>query len=62
MYLNAVMSLAIIVLVTIIIFENVRIWLQLLKTKEPIGMNDEREKIYCPLVPADKAPDSTPLA
>jgi carbon starvation protein len=62
MILNSVMSIFIIVLVTIIIFENVRIWLQLLKTDGPIGMNDDREKIYCPIVPADHAPDDKPLA
>jgi carbon starvation protein len=51
----------IIVLVAIIIVENVRVWMTLLKTEKPIGMNDERETIHCPVVPAH-APDDLPLA
>jgi carbon starvation protein len=62
MVLNTVLSIAVIVLVTIIIVENVRVWMQLLKTDKPIGMNTEREIVYCPLVPADRPPDDKPLA
>jgi len=62
MMLNAVLSIVIIILVTIIIVDNVRVWMQLLKTEHPIGMNTEREIIYCPILPADRAPDDKPLA
>jgi carbon starvation protein len=62
MMLNAVLSIVIIALVTIIIVDNVRVWLQLLKTEAPIGMNTEREIIYCPIVPADRPPDDKTLA
>jgi len=62
MMLNAVLSIVIIVLVTVIIVDNVRVWMQLLKTEKPIGMNTEREIIYCPILPADRAPDDKPLA
>jgi carbon starvation protein len=62
MMLNAVLSIVIIVLVTIIIVDNVRVWMQLLKTEEPIGMNTEREIVYCPILPADRAPDDKTLA
>ena len=48
--LNAWLSLAILVLVVIIIIDNVRIWLSLVRTTQPVGMNDDREAIYCPLV------------
>ncbi|KAB0670475.1 carbon starvation protein A [Oryzomonas sagensis] len=61
MILNTVLSVVIIVLVTVIIVENLRVWLTLLKTEKPLGMNDEREHIYCPVVPAH-APDDLPLA
>lgn len=61
MMLNTVLSAVIIVLVTIIIVDNVRVWITLLKTEKPIGMNDEREKIYCPIV-STHAPDDLPLA
>ncbi|QEM67740.1 carbon starvation protein A [Geobacter sp. FeAm09] len=61
MMLNTVLSVVIIVLVTVIIVENLRVWLALLKTEKPLGMNDEREHIYCPVVPAH-APDDLPLA
>ncbi|KAB0665690.1 carbon starvation protein A [Oryzomonas japonica] len=61
MILNTILSAVIIVLVTIIIVENVRVWITLLKTEKPLGMNDDREHIYCPVVPAH-APDDLPLA
>jgi carbon starvation protein len=60
MMLNAVLSIIIIALVTIIIVDNVRVWMQLLKTEKPIGMNTEREIVYCPIVP-DHAPDDKTL-
>jgi len=62
MMLNAVLSIVIIVLVTVIIVDNIRVWIGLMKTEKPIGMNTEREMIYCPIVPADHAPDDKPLA
>jgi carbon starvation protein len=62
MMLNAVLSIVIIVLVTVIIVDNIRVWMGLLKTEKPIGMNTEREIIYCPILPADRAPDDKPLA
>jgi carbon starvation protein len=58
--LNAWLSLAIIVLVVIIIVDNVRVWLTLFKTDHPIGMNDDREAIYCPLVPSEAKIDARP--
>ena len=58
--LNAWLSMTIIVLVVIIIVDNVRVWLTLLKTDHPIGMNDEREKTYCPLVPVEAKTDARP--
>jgi len=61
MMLNTVLSIVIIVLVTIIIVDNFRVWITLLKTEEPVGMNDDRDTIYCPVVPAH-APDDLPLA
>jgi carbon starvation protein len=61
MMLNTFLSIVILVLVTVIIVENVRVWITLLKTERPVGMNDEREKIYCPVVSAH-APDDLPLA
>jgi len=62
MMLNSVLSMVIMVLVTIIIVENVRVWIPLLKTVQPPGMNDGRGTLYCPLVAADHAPDDVPLA
>ena len=61
MILNAIMSIAIIILVTIIIIENVRVWRVLMKTKQPVGMNDDRAVIYCPVV-SEHAPDDQALA
>jgi len=61
MILNVVLSVVIIALVSIIIFENVRIWLRLLKTDEPVGMNDGRERFSCPEIPPH-GPDDKPLA
>lgn len=61
MMLNSVLSIVIILLVTVIIIENVRVWMTLLKMDKPVGMNDDREVIYCPVVNAH-APDDVPLA
>jgi len=61
MVLNTVLSVAIIALVAIVIFENIRVWMTLLKTDEPIGMNDGRDSVYCPVV-QPHAPDDVPLA
>ena len=44
--LNAWLSIGIIVLVVIIIVENIRVWIRLLQTKQPVGMNDGREVVY----------------
>ncbi len=41
--LNAWLSIGIIVFVIIIIVENVRAWIRLLKTEQPVGMNDGRK-------------------
>lgn len=61
MVLNTVLSIAIIALVAIIIVDNIRVWMTLLKTDNPVGMNDERDRIYCPVV-QPHAPDDVPLA
>ncbi|MEI6314187.1 MAG: hypothetical protein WCO89_04905, partial [Syntrophus sp. (in: bacteria)] len=60
MMLNAWLSIGIIILVIIIIEENVRAWLRLIKTDKPIGMNVDREVVYCPYIPADAPPDARP--
>ncbi len=57
---NAWLSIAIIVLVIAIIVDNVRVWLNLLKTTKPIGMNDEREVVYCPVVTEEARTDARP--
>jgi carbon starvation protein len=58
--LNAWLSVAIILLVVIILLANLRVWLTLLKTDHPIGLNDGREATYCPLVPEDAQIDARP--
>jgi len=58
--LNLWLSVVIILLVVIIIADNVRVWLKLLRTDMPIGMNDDRDQIYCPIVPAGAPPDARP--
>jgi carbon starvation protein len=58
--LNAWLSIGIIILVVIIIAENIRVWMRLLKTDKPIGMNDDRDVVYCPVIPADAPPDARP--
>lgn len=57
---NVWLSVIIIFLVVIIVADNVRVWLKLLKTDKPIGMNDERDHIYCPIIPHDYPPDVQP--
>ena len=44
--LNAWLSIGIIALVVIIIMENIRVWIRLLQTRQPVGMNDGREVVY----------------
>jgi len=61
MILNMVLSAVVIILVSIIIFENVRVCIRLLKTAEPIGMNDGRGTPSCPEV-LPHGPDDRPLA
>ena len=58
--LNAWLSIGIILLVIIIIVENLRVQIKLLKTDKPIGMNDDRDVVYCPIIPADAPPDARP--
>jgi len=58
--LNAWLSIAIIIMVVIIIIDNVRVWMTLLKTDHPIGMNDERDVTYCPPVPVSARTDARP--
>ena len=58
--LNAWLTIGIIILVFIIIADNVRVWMKLLKTDMPIGMNVEREIVYCPEISPDAPPDARP--
>ena len=58
--LNTWLSIGILVLVVIIMVENVRVQIKLLKTDKPIGMNVDRGVIYCPIIPADAPPDARP--
>jgi len=51
------------VMVAVIVVENVRVWLKLLKTEGPVGMNLERpDRCYCPVVEEERAPEDVPLA
>jgi carbon starvation protein len=58
--LNTWLSIGILVLVVIIMVENVRVQIKLLKTDKHIGMNVDRGVIYCPIIPADAPPDARP--
>jgi carbon starvation protein len=58
--LNVWLSVAIIVLVVIIIADNVRVWFKLLQTDKPTGLNDGRDQVFCPVIPADAPPDARP--
>ena len=58
--LNVCLSVAITVLVVIIIADNVRVWFKLLQTDKPIGLNDGRDQVFCPVIPADAPPDARP--
>ena len=58
--LNAWLSIGILILVVVIIAENIRVQFKLLKTDKPIGMNDDRDVVYCPVIPADAPPDARP--
>jgi hypothetical protein len=42
-WLNVNMSLAILLLVVAVLLDNVRVWLKLLKTREPVGLNNGPE-------------------
>lgn len=57
---NVWLSVTIIFLVVIIVADNIRVWLKLLQTDRPIGMNDERDQIYCPIISPDFPPDARP--
>lgn len=62
MLLNAGLSMVVIVMVAVIVVENVRVWLRLLKTEGPVGMNLERaDRNYCPDVEKEM-PEDLPLA
>jgi carbon starvation protein len=62
MLLNAGLSMVVIVMVAVIVVENVRVWLRLLKTDVPVGMNLERaDRNYCPDVEKEM-PEDLPLA
>lgn len=58
--LNAGLSCTLIVLVAVVLVDNIRYWLELLKTAKPMGMNDERETLYCPAIPPNYPPDARP--
>ena len=58
--LNAWLSIGILLLVVVIMVENIRVQIKLLKTDKPIGMNDDRDVVYCPVIPADAPPDARP--
>ena len=60
MLLNAWLSIGVIILVVIIIEENFRAWLRLLKTDKPIGMNVDRDVVYCAEISPDAPPDARP--
>jgi carbon starvation protein len=57
---NTALTLAIIALVVVIVCDSVRAWLNLLRAEGPTGMNDDREMVYCPVVPADAPLDARP--
>ncbi len=58
--LNVWLSVFVILLVVMILADNIRVWLKLLRTDQPMGMNDGRDQIYCPIVSADAPPDIPP--
>ncbi len=58
--LNAGLTVAIMLLVLIIMADSVGAWMRLLRTDGPVGMNDERDRVYCPLISADAPPDARP--
>ena len=43
-WVNVSLSVMILVLVTVVIADNVRVWFQLLKTRGPVGLNTGPEK------------------
>jgi len=60
MMLNAWLSIGILILVTIIIVDNIRVWMKLIKTEKPIGMNVDREVVYCPGIEVGAPPNARP--
>jgi len=58
-FLNVWLSVGVVALVVIIIADNIRVWLKLLKEENPPGLNDQRDRIFCPAVPSDAPPDLT---
>jgi len=58
--LNVWLSVFVILLVVMILADNIRVWLKLLRSDQPMGMNDGRDQIYCPIVSADTPPDIPP--
>lgn len=55
--LMAGLSGALIILVSVVLLDNLRYWLQLLKNDKPIGMNDGRDTTCCPVTPPDYPSD-----
>ena len=47
-YLNIFLSVVLIALTVIILIDNFRLWIKLLKNDKPTGMNDGREVTYYP--------------
>jgi carbon starvation protein len=58
--LNTGLSVMLVILVVVIIIDNAKLWVQLLKTEKPVGMNDQREMVYCPVIPSGNPPDVRP--
>lgn len=58
--LNAGLSIMLIGLVVIILLDNFRLWMELFKTDKPVGMNDGREVLYCPVISTNNPPDARP--
>ncbi len=46
--LNVMLSVVLIILISIILFDSFKLWQKLRKNDKPIGMNDGRDKIYYP--------------
>ena len=46
--LNVMLSVVLIILISIILFDSFKLWQKLRKNDKPVGMNDGRDKIYYP--------------